>query len=431
MTQLQNSAFKMQMSTVPFVGDIIPEQGAMIVSEHDGRIYYADQFGWHLADSDYNALYWFINFDGTTQSFLFLKFPSTVTLTFDWGDGTIENIVGQDGTFIYPTSTYSEAGDYTLIITGQLDTITSFGIDDGGRFISGSINQMRVVTALIYLGVTSAPKIYGDLKYLDNLTDSEIYMINLPFFTGDIAFANNTKNIQIENCPKTIFSRVVSFPARDGTVNIRDNGWPSSMVDNAINSIGEQNGNWVLILDSPMTDNSRDGAIGIIEAGSALIVRETNPIYDLGPELLTIASAVSDPAGNEEDSTDGWTAINLGSPNVFASVTNSAVGVYAFKTDSNPNPTANADINIGVTVEAGKVARTSFDAKHIGKGGRWNPRIDNGVINFYVTPENTKYQPYVMYHKPAGTTETIQFRERTPENDGGIFIDNVSVRQEL
>jgi len=70
-----------------------------------------------------------IDYTATQFDFKF-KLPSTSTIKIYWGDGTSEDVVGQDGTEITKTSSYSGAGEYEFWISGDDTDITYIKLDN-------------------------------------------------------------------------------------------------------------------------------------------------------------------------------------------------------------------------------------------------------------------------------------------------------------
>jgi len=70
-----------------------------------------------------------IDYTATQFDFKF-KLPSTKTVTLHWGDGTSEEVVGQDAVEISKTSSYSGAGSYKFWISGDDTDITYIRLDN-------------------------------------------------------------------------------------------------------------------------------------------------------------------------------------------------------------------------------------------------------------------------------------------------------------
>ena len=70
-----------------------------------------------------------IDYTATQFDFKF-KLPSTKTVTLHWGDGTSEEVVGQDAVEISKTSSYSGAGSYKFWISGDDTDITYIKLDN-------------------------------------------------------------------------------------------------------------------------------------------------------------------------------------------------------------------------------------------------------------------------------------------------------------
>jgi hypothetical protein len=151
-----------------------------------------------------------------------------------------------------------------------------------------------------------------------------------------------------------------------------------------------------------------------------------------GPELHTDANAASDPNGNEADAVTGWTQTGLDAgSNVFESQ-NSVVntGTYALHGECNDTPTSAARFELALTVEEGATYRATGYWRHVGTGSGWNLNI-NGVVEDSVAPEDTTFQKFDITFVAPDTSTYIRFIEGGGSNDGGVYVDNVSVKKVL
>jgi hypothetical protein len=155
----------------------------------------------------------------------------------------------------------------------------------------------------------------------------------------------------------------------------------------------------------------------------------------LGPELHVAANAASDPNGNEADATTGWVETNLSGTgaNVFESQSGVVnVGSYALHSDANDTPSANARFQqtIAGTVP-GKKYRLTFDWRHIGTGGIWELFVIDAFVGISVSNADTTWQT-VSYDVTSATTVIIvRIAENSATNDGGVYLDNLSLREIL
>jgi hypothetical protein len=158
-----------------------------------------------------------------------------------------------------------------------------------------------------------------------------------------------------------------------------------------------------------------------------------------GPELHTDANAASDPNGNEADATTGFTPQYLTGTgaNVFesqGSVVNE--GSYAIHADSTDTPTQGAGFSIQFTgLENGATYDIDFYWRHTGTGAiSWRHLYNSGgglisqntIQTTTTTFTNNNYQ-VVM----TGTTLTLTWQTAATPYNGGIYLDNLSVRKVL
>ena len=176
---------------------------------------------------------------------------------------------------------------------------------------------------------------------------------------------------------------------------------------------------------------------------SLQITTETDFLLDMvnlafGPELHTSANAASDPNSNEADATTGWTPTNLTGTgaNVFESqgaVKNT--GSYALHSDANDTPTSGAMFHKDFTVDAGGTYNISYYRRHIGSGGTWRMQANNGdgldLIDTILVGEITFTELNTNITMVSGTTLQVAFQEGSGSDDGGIYVDNLSLRKVL
>jgi hypothetical protein len=432
MTVLNNSSFKVKAGRVADLADIQPEAGAIVINDTDGELYIASDLGW-IKFSPSSPFAIFYQYDGVTQFAAWMRLPIGQTLNVDWGDGTNTDYPGNDATIVNLLSSYTTPGSYLITFGGDVLGLTSLNITDM-PLLSGSLNGLKDLTNLDYLAI-SGTNLVGDLKYLNALTSTEMYFINMPFLEGDAAeLAGTLENVQIENCPRTSFSQVQPYAARDTkTIIFQNNGWSSDEVDNAIKSLELiTNSRLILTGNENRSVGSNASLQAIIANGNTLACNETDRLTDLGPELFTTACAVSDPNGNEIDGVAGFLATGLGSPNEFESQTlRKTKGVYGIKANANPVPTANArfEVSPDFVVVSGQPYRVAFDVRHLGQGERWEPRLDGAASGLYINPTDTEFQSIAWYKEAVAATLGFQMRERSPTGkNGGVYFDNLSAR---
>lgn len=182
---------------------------------------------------------------------------------------------------------------------------------------------------------------------------------------------------------------------------------------------------------------------------SLQITEETTFLLDMvnaafGPELNTLSNAIADPAGTEADATTGWVSFGLDGTgaNVFESQSGVVdVGTYAFHTDADDTPTASANISLDLngapfSLINGDNVRIEYRVRHIGSGGRWDSYLaasTSGVTNIVVIiqPAETAFKDVSIEFIHDAGHRYLTFKESSVGNDGGVYVDNLSVRRIL
>lgn len=162
-------------------------------------------------------------------------------------------------------------------------------------------------------------------------------------------------------------------------------------------------------------------------------------------ELFTFSNAASDPNDNEADATTGFASVGLTGTgaNVFES--QSVVksdGNYAFKTDSNDTPTSGCRIFVDLQAldtppENGFTYELKYKIRHLGTGDKWigylassgagnNHIVGANVYNFLVT-----FLEVITEFTYDSTYRYLLFRENSAANDGGIYLDNISLKKKV
>jgi len=156
----------------------------------------------------------------------------------------------------------------------------------------------------------------------------------------------------------------------------------------------------------------------------------------LGPELYGVANALS--KSNETNATTGTG--NYFTTTYQSQSTDTIEGTYAVEivSDGTAGSRCFDDIQDACTLVNGTKYKLSFWVKHSGAGsdgGEWTIAIgsSNSAMTYpIVTIDNTDttWQRY-SYTFTHTTDDTRNFvvRENSPENDGGVFIDGLSVRE--
>lgn len=190
-----------------------------------------------------------------------------------------------------------------------------------------------------------------------------------------------------------------------------------------LNHSDSDEGNKFTLLDSPLLLDALDGVAD-------------------GSELNTASDAVSDSGGNEANAITGWSQIGLTGTgaNVFESQSIiKSQGSYAFHADANDTPTNTArfykDIQAAFSLVNGTRYELTFDIRHIGTGGDWIGVLGatNGAVTTLlntVTNTDTIFESITYrFTHVTGSSRWLIFRESGATNDGGVYIDNVSVKE--
>lgn len=152
----------------------------------------------------------------------------------------------------------------------------------------------------------------------------------------------------------------------------------------------------------------------------------------LGPEIHVNANAASDPNGNEADATTGWTQVGLDAgANVFESQgAVKSTGSYAFHANSNDTPTSAARFLDNFLSEVGETYKVTFDWRHVGSGDPWRLLIE-GVQVVSITSAQTTFESKVYYAVAGDTSFELRFQENGGGNNGGVYVDNISLKKVL
>lgn len=173
----------------------------------------------------------------------------------------------------------------------------------------------------------------------------------------------------------------------------------------------------------------------VCEAQQIMVIKKKaggcTPTY--GSELATGANATDDGGGNETDATTGWSGSSLGT---FDSIdTAPQAGTYHI--------TAVADSSIdtltrGISgLSASTLYQLSFYARHNGTAsgnGEWRCYLSGSTAgnDTFITPilvkTDTTYAQYVKYFYYNARQDSVVCQERNAANDGGIYVDNYSIK---
>ena len=147
-----------------------------------------------------------------------------------------------------------------------------------------------------------------------------------------------------------------------------------------------------------------------------------------GAELHTDANAASDPNGNEADATTGWTATD-------ATLTSDSgtknVGSYSLKYVATAAQGQIYRDLLGLST--GSWYALSYDGRHVGGGGTqgvgFNASTSAGLALAHpFTVSQTTFTTKVYNFRYDGNYRYLIAREYSGTNDGGLYIDNLSLK---
>jgi len=164
----------------------------------------------------------------------------------------------------------------------------------------------------------------------------------------------------------------------------------------------------------------------------------------LGWKRAQDANAVSDPFGNEANSTNGWidNDILIGAGNVFESQS-SVVSIGTYAIEANLNGTAEGSGGCVINLDEspynlinGRTYQATFDIRHVGVGERWGTRTasnttlsTNDIDYWDIESTDIVYETISILIEKDANAMYFGFRERNVSNDGGVYFDNFSLRE--
>jgi len=196
----------------------------------------------------------------TTQFDFKFKAPSTSTITINWGDGTKEDVAGQDGTEVTKTSSYSGAGEYKFWLSGDVEDLTYIDINSQA-FVSGDVSSWSALTSLTTLycystdvsgdvsswsALTRLTTLYcystdvsGDVSSwsaLTRLTRLYCYSTNIE---GDVSSWSALTGLTKLYCYSTnvSFNNTPAWSVDSCAIFLKDNLWSSTEVNNCLASL--------------------------------------------------------------------------------------------------------------------------------------------------------------------------------------------------
>jgi hypothetical protein len=418
-----------------------------------------------------------IDYTATQFDFKF-KLPSTKTIKIYWGDGTSEEVVGQDSTLITKTSSYSSAGEYKFWVSGDDTDITY--IDIGSQaFVSGDVSSWSKLVNLTYIncGVTSVSgdmslwsvltsltyincggtDVYGDVSGWNALTSLEILFLTGTDVYGDVSGWNSLTSINDRiNCYSTdvSFNNTPAWAVSGIAINFLSNNWTAQEVDNAIASLKTCTNCTIRVdgTNAHRTADSNDDLNTLLANGNTITLNDV-----LGDELYTSLNAANDnateditafadyaatidggtqvtqgqditkmlPLGSEEVTNGDFSAWTGDDPDGW-SITGEDAGNY-FTEDSGKCRIVSDGGNLymsQIVLNVGKYYIISIDVTDVTSGELWVYNTGGGLFPLDTTITGT------------GTTSVVfrssadRFYIRSASGDScDITIDNVSVKE--
>jgi len=365
---------------------------------------------------------------GVTQYNFKFKAPSTSTLNIYDGDGTMTEVAGNNVSLVTHTTSYVAAGTYYFYVEGDIADITDIRV--GNQIVTGSINGWGIMVNLTYIGANNCD-LYGRIETFSKLPSlASIFMTNT-LVKGDVSVL---RVLSLTDC--VIRSPYVRFLSNVewNSCSVLDigSGLASDDVDKAIHAFRNFSGcNIGLEFNQVRTEASNEDLLTCLENDNFIMVAESTIKIPVDVELHTDANAASDPNGNEADATTGWEATGLSAPNEFISQSEvKNTGSFAFKVNSTPNPTSGANILKNFSTEVGGIYRSAASVRHIGVGeGYWGYRWDGKGAHSLIYSEQTDFIHIAAYLKGTGVSTQMKVLELGVTNDGGLYVDNISVRK--
>ena len=272
-----DSDFRVKTGSVDNISLETPVPGVIVLNEYDGKVYYADNYGWHQQGALWSPITLFVEFNGTDQFDFKFKAPADSadpsTLIIHDGDGTITEVDGNDATEVTHTTNYSEAGTYYFYVLGDVLDITY--VRFAGAFVSGDASGWSVLSNLTYIRFP-ATSMYGDVSGYSVLTSLEHLNVFRSNIRGDISGWSTLINLTFLASSETIVTfDNISLWDVSSNLNMQDCNWTSKMVDNALKSFVNLTGVTINIGgNNAARTSASDAAFAIVDAANTLTVNE-------------------------------------------------------------------------------------------------------------------------------------------------------------
>jgi len=374
-----------------------------------------------------------VEYDGTNQFSLKFKAPITSTLEIHDGDGTVTDVAGNDGTEVVHTTTYATAGTYFFYVLGDVLDLTALTISSEDLFsltvLGGNLDKLTNVTSF---RATSLDLVSNISNLPPNVTTLALqYCTSIE---GDISgFAFNNVALTLRWCDGVTFNDSVVIASPTVNAFIMSRTFTPIMLDNAINCYQNSlvNKFVVFINYSGRTSASNAALIKLITIKAKITIVDSVDVGVLGAELYTVANAIA--IGTEADAISDITAVGLGAPNEFESQSEEVDGSsYAIKINSNPNPNASVDVELTtpVVVEVGKHYKFSRSLKAL-ENREWHHFVEyvDGAYTAASVFEEARWLKYATYITPGDVSLTYRLTHGNLYNDGGGYLDNLSVKE--
>jgi hypothetical protein len=172
------------------------------------------------------------------------------------------------------------------------------------------------------------------------------------------------------------------------------------------------------------------GGIGVIALFDNVSLKESN-------EYHVYNNAAADPNGTEENAVTGFNIIAGTTATSVASPVD--IGTYAISAETNTTPTANGRVYCSLedavfNLQDGREYLISVSARHNGTGGDWFISLgefSTGSVTTIISLTNTDttYITYTHTFTKGTTSKFLTFMETNVANDGGIYVDNLSITE--
>ena len=209
-----------------------------------------------------------------------------------------------------------------------------------------------------------------------------------------------------------------------GSVTITDGGAAISANEQTTRTITSTGTDFII---TPTTDFDGDIDVAVI------LVQQTDILASSdfpGAELYVTADAASDPNGNEVDGVGNWA-------NAVSTFTSDSsvkdVGSFSLKNVATGDG-GRINFDLDTILTSGETYILIFAARHLGSGGSQAVRMssipgggDHLLLN--LTNTDTTFQTVTEKFVHGPSRRYLLARETSATNDGGVYIDNISITE--